>query len=358
MKKLLFLTVAAVMVFAFSGISFAATTMSGWAARVGEYPGTQTTAAVGQAAGGIVWSRHNLSSYGEHYQATTSTLPDLTVATTEICVFCHTPHFGRTDTAPLWNRTNDTTTAPLRYTAYGTTVAGTSIPSVGGSALACLSCHDGVTTIDALINRPGKGANIDGTSTRMGWYFADKTDRFTTLEDGGPHRVVIGGIGTSGGGTETGSGLSNDHPITVEYGVSAGVPSSTAALPLVASLRPVTTVINSLTMYNAKALTSYDATGAPITVYDTGTKGRSDNLWAVKGFVSDTATIADLLRDTGKVQCASCHDPHYKNQTNDDPSLLASYAVATASDPDIDGLFLRRVGGNSNSGVCRTCHNK
>jgi len=72
------------------------------------------------------------------------------------------------------------------------------------------------------------------------------------------------------------------------------------------------------------------------------------------------------------VQCTSCHDPHYKNQTNNDPSVVDSYSRTTAggwvlasvnivSGPEdglIDGLFLRRVGGNSNSGVCRTCHNK
>ncbi|MBI3397727.1 MAG: hypothetical protein HY026_00555 [Deltaproteobacteria bacterium] len=356
MKKLLFIAAAAVMVFAFSGTSFAATSIQGWSAVSGttDYQGTQeSTAAAGKAANGIVWTRHNLSSYGEHYQATTSSDANapLNVATTEICVFCHTPHFGRTDTAPLWNRANISGYASnSRYTAYGTTVAGTGITSVGGSALACLSCHDGVTTLDALINAPGKGAygakNPDQASSQ-GWYFADNEDRFGTMENGGPHRVVIGDS----------KGLANDHPISVMYGVSAGVPASTAAAPLVASLRGTGTVIHSLTMYNARAMGALDASLSSISG-DAGTYGRSDNLWAVKGYISDTATIGDLLRDGGQVQCASCHDPHYKNQTNTDPDILASYGVATANDGDIDGLFLRRVGGNSNSGVCRTCHNK
>ena len=38
------------------------------------------------------------------------------------------------------------------------------------------------------------------------------------------------------------------------------------------------------------------------------------NLWAVKGYVDATATIADLLRD-GKVECSSCHDPHFNNKS-------------------------------------------
>ncbi len=157
-------------------------------------------------------------------------------------------------------------------------------------------------------------------------------------------------IGLSPAGTvSTGAvDLSNDHPINVAYNGGA-----------VASLRDSATVISSITMDNARS-----------NPRDPGdTYGRSDNLWAVKGFISDTATIQDILRDGGKVQCTSCHDPHYKNQTNNDPAVIDSYnrtgygvtynyTVSGQYDKVIDGLFLRRVGGNSNSGVCRTCHNK
>jgi hypothetical protein len=102
--------------------------------------------------------------------------------------------------------------------------------------------------------------------------------------------------------------------------------------------------------------------------------GRSDNYWSVFGYIKADATISDLLRNGDRVECASCHDPHYKNQTNDDPSLIESYnrtggigaptgagynyTVSGQFDKVIDGLFLRRVGGNSNSGLCRTCHAK
>src|SRR3989304_8409838 len=80
--------------------SFAATTLiTDWATAQTDYPGS-TAGNAGDAAGGIVWSRHNLSSYGWPLQVTvvTGTYPILTpqVVTTEICVFCHTPHFGLT----------------------------------------------------------------------------------------------------------------------------------------------------------------------------------------------------------------------------------------------------------------------
>ncbi|MBI5328558.1 MAG: hypothetical protein HZB80_09785 [Deltaproteobacteria bacterium] len=323
MKKLLYIAVAAVAL-AFSGTSFAATTIQQWAGDAeNSYACSQlgATSACG-AAGGIVWTRHNLSSYGEHYQASKTTNTTLTsianAETTEVCVFCHTPHHGRTDTAPLWNKTAYSGS----YTAYGTTIAGTGISSVGGSSLACLSCHDGVSTLDAMINKPGKGT---GTAT---YAFLDKAG--TTLVGTGDSPTI------NSGRLNLGTTLANDHPISVTYSASA------------ASLRATSTTISSITINQAQV---FDGGGSNY--------GRSDNLWAVKGFVSSTATIADLLRDSGQVQCSSCHDPHYKNQTNDDPAVVESYGAGyDITHVDIDGLFLRRVGGNSNSGVCRTCHNK
>lgn len=341
----------------FASPSFAATTITDWDTAKADYPGS-TAGDAGDAAGGIVWSRHNLSSYGEYLQTVTIDGSfNIGVATTEICVFCHTPHFGKTDTAPLWNRGS----SALAYVAYGSTLGGSNITTVGGSSLACLSCHDGVTTFDNLINKPGKGSRTNGTGADQGWWiqmasgvlpFPPK-DHFSTTACGTCHsqeesdRLNIGLGGSFNYGTKT-VDLTNDHPINVTY--NGGT---------VASLRPTSTVISDLAMDNARSNAS-----------DPGnTFGRSDNLWASKGFISNTATIADILRDGGKVQCTSCHDPHYKNQTNNDPTVVNSYDrtgygvdwnydVTSQFDGLIDGLFLRRVGGNSNSGVCRTCHNK
>lgn len=88
----------------------------------------------------------------------------------------------------------------------------------------------------------------------------------------------------------------------------------------------------------------------------------AQNRWAVKGFISDTATISDLLRN-GKVECSSCHDPHFRNLSWDeaeptwsDEGGLITYC--TAGEDCSDGNFLRRIGGNTGSGVCRTCHEK
>ena len=433
MKKIL-LTLS--LVIAMSATGFAATTIGDWGTEgTGpDYEGTQaSTADVGKSANGIVWSRHNLSSYGEHYQATTSVegtstatgIEPLSVITTEICVFCHTPHFGRTDTAPMWNRG----TAATAYIAYGTngpgvanavgkTLAGTAT-GVGGSSLACLSCHDGVTTLDNLINAPGKGSRTNGTGADAGWVFGEvgnyigdtanygDTTEANILANGKATSRLNIGAGASGVRDAANVDLTNDHPISVVYnGENTLDPNGPRA-----SLRDKATTISDISILNARmnygdSISHGLDEGSP-----SGYFGRSDNLWASRGYISDQATIEELLRDAGgQVQCATCHDPHYKNQTNTDPAVVCAYfkgkskwgaeytneeetpsyegciSASTAgtviptvsgitygtltvgdmtaynehylTDVDSDGLFLRRVGGNSNSGVCRTCHNK
>src|SRR3990172_1251233 len=335
MKKILLTFALAI---AMSVPAFAATTIGDWeGAEISnpQYAGTQAdSAAAGLSANGLLYSRHNLSSYGEHYQATTSVsgtstatgIEPLSVITTEVCVFCHTPHFGRADTATLWNRGSSAT----GYVAYGTTVGGTAITSVGGSSLACLSCHDGVTTLDNIINKPGKGSKTGGLGVDAGWVFSEvgnfigDTSGTSDGLDATDANVVKAAsrlnIGASNTGVRDAAAvdLSNDHPINVTY--NAGT---------VASLRPTTTAMSDLTMDNARSNASDP----------TDSFGRSDNLWASRGFISNTVTIAEVLRDGGKVQCASCHDPHYKNQTNSDPAVVASYgADVEINDVDSDGL--------------------
>ena len=372
----------------------AETTIDPWASASTDFPSSviphDSAVTPGERTGGVVWSRHNLSTYGPVFQSMAGFNPvpaapwvvAWTTQTTQVCVFCHTPHHARTDTAPLWNKDNLAT-----YTAYGSTVAGTST-SVSGSSLACLSCHDGVTTFDNIINRPGKGSGsptgVAGDTTNdkwMGWQMwgVDGSEPPSTYADhfrassgscsdchpqSESDRLNIG-LGPTFNIVEDGftfqpqSGvgdLQNDHPIGVPYETDGR-----------ASLRATSTVLSSLSMAQANTVHGSGDVTAEF--------GRSDNYWSVFGYIKGDATIADLLRGGNMVECASCHDPHYKNQTNNDPSLIESYnrtggvvgppgstgynyTVSGQFDKVIDGLFLRRVGGNSNSGVCRTCHAK
>ncbi|MBI5562224.1 MAG: hypothetical protein HY894_05135 [Deltaproteobacteria bacterium] len=343
---------------------------------------------VGAAANGIQASRHNLGSLGNFISVSASVKQAPSPATansdadgggegggsSEICVFCHTPHHTATHTAtditnadsgavvsqtyapaPLWNRRGVATT----YTAYGDTIGGTTVNVPGGVTLACLSCHDGVTAIDNLVNAPGENGmrhTYNNASRRM-WTFQDA--------EGGPDGIDAFKIGQEdrlniGNGSGITADLSNDHPMSVEY--SDGLLATTKK----ASLRLRSTEISTIDL----------AAGLVFSTGGIGPELRnnlSQNNWAVKGFISDSATIEDLLRN-GKVECSSCHDPHFKNLSNKDlynsmtgeRETGAGYVVGgnggAAGDNKViskqDGLFLRRVGGNAGSGVCRTCHNK
>jgi len=260
----------------------------------------------GDAANGIGNSRHNLGNLGEHVR---------TNSTSEICIFCHTPHHTNTANGlkPLWNRG-----AVGTYTAYGTTLGGTAIANgdIGSTSLACLSCHDGITTFDNLVNTPGKAGVVAGGSDR-GWQFNDVG-------------VVISDFMTSSR-LNIGQDLSNDHPVSVVYNELT-----------VAGLRASNTTISAIDLTAEISCTACDIDSFNL----------FKNLWAVGGYVSDTATIASLLRD-GKVECSSCHDPHFNNKSWNE--VDASYG---GDEAESNGLFLRRVGGNTGSAVCRTCHNK
>ncbi len=301
MKRFLTFSLALAFVVAMAGLSYA----------------NHNSTSAGDSANGIVNSRHNLSMSGTHFHSgdTSTSYPGTlnTTGTTEICVFCHTPHWANTGEGPLWNRAivNDQF-SDKPGNAF----------TVGDGSVACLSCHDGATALDALVNRPGKGSNTDGSTTHLGWVFQD---------DGAFHTHILGGRVAVGS-----NNLIDDHPITISY-LEAYTENNGNP---VHSLRDPNTTLSGIDL-------SANGAGPLVT----------GNLWAIEGNISD-GTIADLLEDGEFVECVSCHDPHYKNQTNPDPDFVASYGATSHTAASVDGLFLKRVGGNSDSGLCRTCHAK
>lgn len=100
----------------------------------------------------------------------------------EICKPCHTPHNAdETATgAPLWNHDVTTETFVMYSSA---TLNGTIDTEPSGVSKLCLSCHDGVTAIDAF------GANT-------------------------PTPVLMGSVNPN---ADFGTNLSNDHPISIVY---------------------------------------------------------------------------------------------------------------------------------------------
>lgn len=232
---------------------------------------------------GIVNTKHNLRSSG------TSALKG---TTDEICIYCHTPHGGKKaiadDTAPLWNRAYTPGTFQV-YASYTLDTTPSATPT--SVSKACLSCHDGTLGLNQLINNagPGSGTNpANGTDTK------------------------VGGTGFTNDMALIGTDLRDDHPVSIVYadaksygtGAAIGTDSHAAGFraATTAGTRPI--VVNS---------------GITLPLYG-----------------ADTAT--------GKVECASCHDPHEERSKTD------------ATDPTKSVYFLRAV--NTGSALCLTCHLK
>lgn len=200
-------------------------------------------------AGSISGSPHDLS--------TNAGLDSAAADNGEICVYCHTPHAANTafTGAPLWNKATPAGT----FDMYGSTIAGTATEASPASpSLACLSCHDGASAIDSIVNAPGSGLNAVAGSNNIVAGLAL------------PYGGNIGGA--PGVATVGNPNLSNDHPVSIVY------------TPGTAGLRAVNTVLTTL----------------------------GDNqAWV------GASTIEDLLRGAGsdQVECGSCHDPHNGGKT-------------------------------------------
>ena len=126
-------------------------------------------------------TRHNLSTSGTGSYKSDS-LP--AGGTSEICVFCHTPHGGNTD-APLWNRTNVGSITPYTsdvMSALSSTLAGDSDLGVGLKHVKtriCLSCHDGTIAMGQCCkpsSRPYR--EYPHTEYSRNWFNASSRCRF------------------------------------------------------------------------------------------------------------------------------------------------------------------------------------
>lgn len=143
-------------------------------------PGTGATLLEAQNPDDIANSKHNMS--------TRSGLTNYG----EVCVYCHTPHGGQVQNAPLWNRNFGTGPYQMYNSSYSSTIDMPVAASPQGVSLACLSCHDGTIGLDVIINRPNADTSLAGSGNTMpinaGQFFAN--------------------LGTD---------LRNDHPISVTY---------------------------------------------------------------------------------------------------------------------------------------------
>lgn len=251
----------------------------------------------------VASTKHNLSSTG--------TGSNTTATTTQICVFCHTPHGADTSApVPLWNRTVPTTTYAT-YAAVNSNTMESEVLAVGSVSLACLSCHDGTQSMDSVLNAPGRGG-IDTTATT----FAGGGKTLSTS-----YANLVKGADT---------GVSNDHPIGVMYcgGGLTGTGTS------------VTGTCNDTGFVGGNAVgggisTKTGGNGEQMFWLDTssGTTNKRDKT----DLVFFTRTFSGGVK-APSVECATCHDPHVAEKSG-------------------DGVMFMRVA-VSGSTICLTCHDK
>jgi hypothetical protein len=241
----------------------------------------------------------------------------------EVCVYCHTPHgaSGAAPGAPLWNRTMKATTYQT-YDLLNSASLTQPVTQPGINSLTCLSCHDGQTAVDSIINMPGSGRYLLSQETSENTAFLNSWDN-SRGPDALRHARLLndaaigclachspgGGIAGAGAGDFTafaiGTDLRNDHPVGIRFPTVAG-PGTDFKDPPRKEAR--------LAYFDANGNNRADSN--EIRMYNTG--------------------------DGYEVECASCHDPH---------------GVPSAGPGSVNNATFLRIN-NSGSAVCLTCHSK
>lgn len=127
--------------------------------------------AFGQTPVSVVNSVHNLSVSSPGTMHASSQ--------TEICIFCHAPHFATGD-GPLWNHKMSSAS----YKPYTSSTLKAAVGQPTGSSRLCLSCHDGTVAL-GMVNSVSSGIAMNVT--------------------------------TLAGANNLGTDLSQDHPVSFVY---------------------------------------------------------------------------------------------------------------------------------------------
>lgn len=244
----------------------------------------------------------------KHNLGTTGTGVNKFSGTAEICVFCHTPHGADTSAAvPLWNRALPAANTFTTYDSLGTSSLDGKVVPVGSVSVACLSCHDGVTSMSTVINQPGSGGYVVGGSAMAGtWSGANQSN---------------GTLGVANQISNIGQDLKNDHPVGIQYG-GGGITITTpaAATKDADFIKPANKVLNNTTVWWVDTEVTANAE-----------RNKTDMLLYTRAANGGTSSASDA---EPFVECASCHDPH----TKANPTFL-------------------RIS-NDGSAVCLACHVK
>ena len=270
--------------------------------------------------GSIINSKHDLSS------GSTATIKAVGgTGSDQTCIFCHTPHGALNTQGPLWNRGGTAATIGNAY-SNPDTMDGEVLSTFATSSAACMTCHDGVTGLDNLVN-------VSGTYNKLG-----TVRNFGAAS--GPMGPIAAGITTisslQGGAAASAADLRDDHPIGVPYcggfTGAAGAASCVDSDFVPAGTGQTVSVLVKGGATQTNGAIAAVAAGDKWWIDTDGTAGKrskQDLTLFVRTFASP---IAGALPS---VECATCHDVH-NGGTN--------------------GTFLRVS--NSKSALCLACHTK
>ena len=277
-------------------------------------------------------TKHNLSSIGPEDRAV------FTQQTTEICVFCHTPHGAIGDEeaaglkAPLWNRRLST----ARYILYDQ-VWSTSFEAYEtkpkpnaptGYSRLCLSCHDGTIALGTVINPPGSGIPAEWGPAILG--------------------TMPAGSGVTTGDTRViGANLQNDHPVSFVYDSSFAWKDEELVdpgTPLVFSAKVGdTTPISPMRRYPGTDLYSYDSVQC--------TSCHNPHAVTFSKFLRANYYNEPSNPAAGKIICLYCHDkPGWSGSTHDIATFIPP------ANPSLDKPYNYDGSHTVGQYACRACH--
>ncbi|MBI5970856.1 MAG: hypothetical protein HY884_06850 [Deltaproteobacteria bacterium] len=296
----------------------------------------------GHALAEVSATKHNLGSFSP-YTVRTEGGADMKGGTTEICIFCHTPH-NSNPSQPMWNQTIPASV----YNPYASsTLVSTMTPNppLGqptGSSKLCLSCHDGTIAMGSLLNMPG----------------AALTSGVFTVTGAG----VTAGKFASTSASYLGTELGDDHPISFSYSLS--YPSNTEIKTNLPSFTPDTVKLD---LNGAVQCTScHDPHGSAnpkflVASTDNGTlcEACHDKLyWAAGIHKTSTATWTGVGQNPWYEDKGVAGGPPY----DDTPALQSCLACHRSHGGVVNKSLLRGTNPGTGTTVdeewaCLNCHN-
>src|SRR3990170_4326680 len=272
--------------------------------------------------------------------------------TTEICIFCHTPHGANAEAAealkaPLWNRSLSVARYILydqvwstSFEAYEVSPPKPNAPT--GYSRLCLSCHDGTIALGTVLNPPGSGIYYQ---TQQMIYPTGQTPA------GGAGTMPVGSGVATGDTRVIGTNLQNDHPISFVYDSALALRDEELVNPGPALVQPAKvgdpTPISPMRRYPGSDLFKFDS--VQCTSCHNPHAATYPKFLRTSYFNNDPAD--PNYPSASKIICLYCHDkPGWSSSTHDIAAFVPPASPSSGNSYNYDG--------NHTVGqyACRACH--